>query len=171
MKVIYSEETRLPPFLRSIVRHLYPITIYPDVTANNGGNGGGERNGYNRWFAVRRCSASDEGERNTWRASGLCHGLFEPHGWLDTLPSATPPATTAFYAKRRYQGAGIAFHLSAPQTGTTSHRCATYGSHMRRTHPIITFAFPVTTRRHPRNELRTLGSREGGTVRARSRRA
>ena len=68
-----------------------------------------------------RCSASGEGERNTWRASGLCRGLFEPHGWLATFPSATPPRQRIFTQKgdNRVQASPFTFlrrRLAPPVT-------------------------------------------------------
>ena len=112
--------------------------------ANNGGNDKASKNGYNRSSVACRVQRIWRG-RNKHVASELlvvpwCVGA----AWLaGHLPVGYSAGDDDGNLRKKAMITGCRHRLSPfCATGcTTSRRCATYGSHMRRTHPIITLAF------------------------------
>ena len=142
MKVIYSEETRLPPFLCSIVWHLSPFTCGRNGKYGGNGWGVGEREmvtmGRLRPGGVAHLAR--ETETRGERAACAVACLSRMAGWP---PSRRRTAGDNYRNLRKKAITGCRRRLSpfGAADCTTSRRCATYDSHTQRTHPI-TSAFP-----------------------------
>ena len=115
--MIYSEETRLPPFLCSIVWHLSPFTCGRNGKYGGNGWGVGEREmvtmGRLRPGGVAHLAR--ETETRGERAACAVACLSRMAGWP---PSRRRPAGDNYGSlrKKAITGAGVAFHLSALQT-------------------------------------------------------